>query len=146
MRLKELRSELSGLRGFEEPNIKLEQYPTSPELASQVLFTMQDSFEDVQARRVIDLGCGCGVLTRAAALLECDFCLGVDVCSKALEASRENLDDLKNVDLLQCDVRLLERQFNRRRLFDTAVLNPPFGTKNNQGIDVIFVQMALYVC
>ena len=41
------------------------------------------------------------------------------------------------IDLIQCDI-LRETSENSRwhDFFDTVVMNPPFGTKNNEGIDV----------
>jgi predicted RNA methylase len=29
--------------------------------------------------------------------------------------------------------------------FDTVIMNPPFGTKNNEGIDMKLLENALYV-
>lgn len=31
------------------------------------------------------------------------------------------------------------------RKFDTVILNPPFGTKHNKGIDMLFLQQATSV-
>jgi ribosomal protein L11 methyltransferase len=41
-------------------------------------------------RRIVDVGCGSGVLTLAAAALGVDFCLGVDLSRRAVRLSREN--------------------------------------------------------
>ncbi|MFT6980438.1 MAG: ribosomal protein L11 methyltransferase [Marinobacter psychrophilus] len=45
---------------------------------------------DVQGKRVIDYGCGSGILGLAALLLGADHVMGVDTDPQALEASREN--------------------------------------------------------
>lgn len=45
---------------------------------------------DVASRRVIDYGCGSGILGLAALLLGADHVIGVDTDPQALEASREN--------------------------------------------------------
>jgi predicted RNA methylase len=45
------------------------QYPTSPHIAAQVLSLIQGNYGDIEGRAVGDLGCGCGMLTIAAALL-----------------------------------------------------------------------------
>lgn len=45
------------------------------------------------------------------------------------------------VEMLLADVLRLERVL--RETFDTVVLNPPFGTKDNAGIDMAFLQQAL---
>jgi len=41
-------------------------------------------------RRLLDVGCGSGVLSLAAAALGVDFCLGVDLSRAAVRLSREN--------------------------------------------------------
>lgn len=34
----------------------------------------------------------------------------------------------------------------KNSLFDLVITNPPFGTKNNEGIDVTFVEKACKLC
>ena len=46
--------------------------PTSAELAAQVLFTAQNSFDDISGKQVADFGCGGGMLSIAASLLDCE--------------------------------------------------------------------------
>jgi len=41
-------------------------------------------------RRLLDVGCGSGILSLAAAALEVDFCLGVDLSRQAVLLTREN--------------------------------------------------------
>ena len=56
----------------------------------------------------------------------------MDVDEEALGIFKQNLDDveLSNVDLLQCNVTQLKQLLNSRNKFDTAIMNPPFGTKH----------------
>ena len=65
MKLKELKSLLSQVDTFEKPNYKLEQYPTSAELAAHLVFMIQQSFGEIEDGTVADLGCGPGMLTLA---------------------------------------------------------------------------------
>ncbi len=44
-------------------------------------------------RRLLDVGCGSGVLTLAGAALGADFCLGVDLSRPAMHRARENARD-----------------------------------------------------
>ena len=46
--------------------------------------------QPVIGKRLLDVGCGSGVLTLAAAALGVDFCLGVDLSGRAVRLSREN--------------------------------------------------------
>lgn len=48
--------------------------------------------------------------------------------------------EIDNVDVVQCDV---VNQLEIVQKFDTVILNPPFGTKNNTGMDMKFLQAAI---
>ena len=66
MKRRELESFLSQLSGFEAPKIHLEQYVTDATIASDVLFTASQEFDDIQDKLVVDLGAGAGALSAAA--------------------------------------------------------------------------------
>ncbi|XP_077392402.1 rRNA N(6)-adenosine-methyltransferase METTL5 isoform X1 [Festucalex cinctus] len=143
MKLKELESCLQQVDTFEEPKILLEQYPTSAHIAACMLYTIHNTFDDIEAKLVADLGCGCGVLSIGAAMLEAGLCVGFDIDNDALDIFRRNADEfeLSNVDLVQCDLCSLNAEnYNR---FDTVIMNPPFGTKHNQGMDMKFLGAAI---
>ncbi|MBN3300238.1 METL5 protein, partial [Amia calva] len=133
MKLKELESCLQQVDVFEDPKLLLEQYPTSPHIAARMLYTIHNSFDDIESRLVADLGCGCGVLSVGAAMLDAGLCVGFDIDEDA---------ELTNIDMVQCDVCSLEsdRFYNK---FDTVIMNPPFGTKHNKGMDMHFLKTAL---
>ena len=57
MKLKHFQSVLQGVKDFEAPNFKLEQYKTSAHLAAVMLFTIQEEFGDIEDRVVADMGC-----------------------------------------------------------------------------------------
>uniref|UniRef100_A0A8R1EK56 Methyltransferase-like protein 5 n=2 Tax=Caenorhabditis japonica TaxID=281687 RepID=A0A8R1EK56_CAEJA len=125
---------LDELEGFETPKIKLEQYATSSELAVKIM-EMIDEEVGLEGAKLVDIGCGCGMLmTSAAALYEPQKVVGVDVDEDALTVCKRNLRradveeicELRNVDVLDVGVPKNEE-------FDVAVINPPFGTKNNIG-------------
>ncbi|ELT97691.1 hypothetical protein CAPTEDRAFT_159660 [Capitella teleta] len=141
IKLKQLEIELESVSVFEEPNILLEQYPTTPHIAARMLHTIQSRFHDIDGRTVADLGVGCGVLSIGASLLGCGHCVGIDCDADALDQTRENLEELEveNVDLIQVDLSNPELS----PLMESSVDNPPFGTKRSKGIDVVFVQHAL---
>ncbi|XP_013856844.1 rRNA N(6)-adenosine-methyltransferase METTL5 isoform X1 [Austrofundulus limnaeus] len=144
MKLKELESCLQQVDTFEKPKILLEQYPTSPHIAACMLYTIHSTFDDIEGKLVADLGCGCGVLSIGAAMLDAGLCVGFDIDDEALEIFRRNAEEFEtsNVDLVQCDLCCLQGETYAQR-FDTVIMNPPFGTKHNQGIDMKFLRAAL---
>ncbi|XP_035811405.1 rRNA N6-adenosine-methyltransferase METTL5 isoform X2 [Amphiprion ocellaris] len=133
MKLKELESCLQQVDTFEEPKILLEQYPTSPHIAACMLYTIHSTFDDIEGKLVADLGCGCGVLSIGAAMLDAGLCVGFDIDEDALDIFRRNAEEFEicNVDLVQCDLCCLEAEAYAKK-FDTVIMNPPFGTKHNQ--------------
>ncbi|GFS89063.1 rRNA N6-adenosine-methyltransferase METTL5 [Nephila pilipes] len=142
-KVKKLQEFLESLDDFEKPNIALEQYATPPHIAANMLHIMTENTGEIDGKIVGDLGCGCGSLTLGAAVCGAAFCIGFDIDEKALNIARGNKEDeeVENVDFIQCDVRDLS---NSRwyKAFDTVILNPPFGTKGNKGIDLEFLQTA----
>ena len=136
MKLKQLEGLLQNLNVFEKPKVDLEQYPTTPHIASHMLYTIDQTFDDIQGSSVADLGCGCGVLSVGAAILGSDYVVGFDIDADALELAKQNLDEsgVERVELVQCDIANIDSMIVRADLFDTVIMNPPFGTKNNAGM------------
>uniref|UniRef100_A0A914ENB7 Methyltransferase-like protein 5 n=1 Tax=Acrobeloides nanus TaxID=290746 RepID=A0A914ENB7_9BILA len=145
MKKKQLISALDQLDTFKDSKLYLEQYATGSELGSEILLTINEDvgFEDTF---VGDLGCGCGVLMIGASLLGCSATIGLDIDMDALKICQQNIEsmslesvcDIVNMDIIQ------SRSTSRMdKKFDLIVMNPPFGTKNNSGIDVKFIQRGL---
>ncbi|KAJ3683091.1 hypothetical protein LUZ60_013318 [Juncus effusus] len=140
MKLKQLEGLLGDLNQFSEPKVELEQYPTSAHIASRMIYTAENSFEDISGKIVADFGCGCGTLGIASALLGAEQVLGIDIDPESLEIAGENATDLEvDVDFIQCDLSALNF---RGQLVDTVVMNPPFGTRK-KGADMEFLSLAL---
>ena len=136
MRLKELEGHLQQVDVFKKPKIDLEQYPTTPHIAAHMLYTIDNTFGDIEGRLVGDLGCGCGVLSIGSCILGSAMTVGFDVDSDALEiASRNCVEfELQTCELVQCDVQEFSLCDKWSKAFHTIIMNPPFGTKNNKGI------------
>ncbi|KAA1093786.1 hypothetical protein PGTUg99_029415 [Puccinia graminis f. sp. tritici] len=121
-----------------------------------MMFTAQSTYEDVLDKRVLDLGCGCGILSIASTLLGSAYTLGVDLDPDALLVARNNLASLdisdSTIDFIQADLSSSSsfrdlfgghsrNDSEEEPFFDTVVMNPPFGTKN-KGIDIVFLEIA----
>ncbi|XP_009607551.1 uncharacterized protein LOC107797895 isoform X3 [Nicotiana tabacum] len=140
MKLKQLEGLLGSLEQFSSPKIELEQYPTGAHIASRMLYTADNSFEDVNSKVVADFGCGCGTLGLAAGLLGAGWCR-VDACSLHgvfVNRSVIGLDiDIESLEIASANADELE-------VVETVVMNPPFGTRR-KGADMEFLSAAMKV-
>ncbi len=105
MRLKHLEASLSCLqREFPDPKVELEQYPTSPELAACVVDTAVNRGDiGKEGQSCLDLGCGTGMLTVAAAFVveEGETVWAVDCDDDALEVAKENVEHVEMDDCVR---------------------------------------------
>lgn len=110
MRLKYLEAALSSItREFPSPNVSLEQYPTSPHLAASVIRLATESGDLGEDKICLDLGCGTGMLSVAAAFV-CPAVLAIDCDAEALLVAHENVQTVEledTVHFLMARVRLL---------------------------------------
>ncbi|XP_048245521.1 rRNA N6-adenosine-methyltransferase METTL5-like [Haliotis rufescens] len=146
MKLKELESHLQDVDVFEKPKVVLEQYPTTPHIAGCMLHTIHTRYDDIEDKLIADLGVGCGVLSIGAVMLGAGSVVGIDVDDDALQVCQQNVEEFEidNLDLIQQDIRSLTKNTcNLHKKFDTVIMNPPFGTKHNAGIDMEFLRAGL---
>ncbi|XP_066971455.1 rRNA N6-adenosine-methyltransferase METTL5 [Macrobrachium rosenbergii] len=147
IKLKELEGWLQEVEGFEQPKVQLEQYETPAHIAARMIHTIEASFGDLEGKVVADLGCGCGMLTVGAAMVGAGLTFGFDIDEDAIEICQGNVERILSdtaVELLQVDVKAIGTSECRfHKFFDTVILNPPFGTKRNQGTDMEFLKVAL---
>ncbi|QKY21535.1 methyltransferase [Halolamina sp. CBA1230] len=135
-----LAERLHGLAGFRDPDVRLEQYPTPPDLAAHLLH-LADLQGDIAGRDVLDLGTGTGILALAAACRDPARVLGLERDADALAVARENERAIApgtSVDWLRADA-------TRPPLsaVSTVVTNPPFGAQSgNEGADRAFLRTA----
>lgn len=126
LKLRQLESALSSVEVFRNPKWNLEQYPTSPELASHLLHAVVDAkFDDLQGKRVADLGTGTGMLALGALLMGASSVLAVDVDEEALLIAKENLEELYEDE----DEEELERRKITFLLADVIEETPPWQDK-----------------
>lgn len=144
MKLKELESILSQVERFRDPKYKLEQYNTSSHLAARMVFTADTVYDDIEDKVVADFGTGSGVLAIAAQVLGSSYTVGYDIDPDALELASENAESFElDIDFVECD--LAQLKLPQHQLFDTVLMNPPFGTRT-KGIDVVFLERAIALC
>ncbi|GAA5980456.1 hypothetical protein JCM10908_001659 [Rhodotorula pacifica] len=155
MKLKELEAELQPLKGFAEPKRELEQYVTSAHLASRMIYTAATSFDDIDERDVLDLGCGCAILSIACVMMGADSVTSVDVDPDALAIAKENVASVEmeeHIEFVHAQIAASGSQPTSEdipifdaakagRKFDTVVMNPPFGSWT-KGIDMVFLELA----
>jgi len=78
----------------------------------------------------------------------------LDVDSDALEIAQRNVEEFdlqSNIELISCDLvqSLCTLEYLKsRKMIDTIIMNPPFGTKNNKGkpcLEVLFLKKSCIV-
>ena len=135
-------------KGLQADAWKWEQYSTPPRLAIEALRAIQDSYGDVEGKRILDLGCGTGILAFGCILLGALHVTAVDIdkrCIDILEDNIENCGSWISHDVIegqQLDVCSLSTS-DITKSIDVVIMNPPFGTKCNVGTDKLFVRKAL---
>src|SRR6056297_1460359 len=137
-----LATKLGVVAGFEDPRLALEQYPTPPDLAAHVVH-LADLHGDVDARTVLDLGTGTGMLALAAALRGPARVFGIELDRGALSTATENerrVAASAPVHWLQGDATRLPLDVPDPV---TVVMNPPFGARDgNRNADRGFLRSA----
>ncbi len=132
---RKLEIQLGKLKILEKPNLKLEQYPVSAEVAAELLYLA--GFENSNLNgRVIDLGTGTGRLVIGAALMGAETPVGVDMDERSLALARENAETAGvEVEWVQSDVEKVSG------IFDAVIMNPPYGTRTSHA-DTRFLEKA----
>ena len=127
---------LQSLEAVPSPRPDLEQYPTPAALAAEVAYIAHGK-GDVVGCRVLDPGCGNGVLAIAASLLGAAEVVGVDIDPLAIQVAERNGRRAKvAVEWRHADVRAVEGPF------DTVLMNPPFGSQTKHA-DLPFLDTAM---
>lgn len=134
---------LQGIPPHKSPKVHLEQYTTPANIAADILWNAY-SLGDIENKKIVDLGCGTGILAIGAALLGAEEVIGVDIDPDAIEvaklqASKIGVDDITN--FISTDVQ------NIIQKADTVIQNPPFGAQKagTKNADRIFIKKAIEI-
>ena len=142
---------LSKLAVFEKAKVHLEQYPSDSNVAAELLWHIALYQEDLEEQKIIDLGCGTGILGVGALVLGVSFVEFIDVDPSVYARLKENIAFAEDYfetsfegqwSFSNCNVLSCERSGDTSLESDTIVImNPPFGTKKRH-IDKKFLQVA----
>lgn len=152
---------LSGIELFSGQKVSLEQYPTPPEIASEVLWNAYMAGYTAESE-CMDQGCGTGIFGIGMLLLDAERVDFVDMDESALMAVEKNINTLlsegyfnrdikKNADYFLINKKIMPESENteaiptarnEKKIYDLVIQNPPFGTKN-RNIDKIFLGKAI---
>lgn len=136
---KQLEIVLSRLAPSPRPRLRWEGYGLDAEAAAQMAHIAGWANDDLHCKKVVDLGCGSGILAIAASLLGAGWVVGVDIDREAIKVARLNADEVgAGVDLVAGDIKCVIGQF------DTTLMNPPFGSWR-RGADIQFLVKALAI-
>jgi putative methylase len=131
----QLEIQLDKLKGFQTPNLGLEQYPVSSDVAAELLYIAGFEHGDLE-QKTIDLGTGTGRLAIGAAMMGCKKVVGVDLDENAIAVARENASLASvHVEWVVSDIGDVDGTY------DTVVMNPPYGTRTPH-LDVQFLERA----
>ncbi len=122
------------------PQVHLEQYTISEQLAANMLYIAAYANDDIVGKSVLDLGCGTGRLALGANYLGAKEVVGIDIDRLAIKTACENSKKagLGNVQWVLGDISAIVGRF------DTVLQNPPFGVQTREA-DRAFLVKALEV-
>lgn len=138
MKLKDVKMILSQLKTFSNPKIKYEQYLTPPDLSATMLHTIHTVYDDIENKKILDLCGGTGMLGINSLFYDPMSVTNLDIDNDALIVCKENVEFVENeIEIINADFR----NYQFECVFDTCLLNPPFGMKN-KGIDIEAIEFA----
>ncbi|HLN89309.1 MAG TPA: METTL5 family protein [Candidatus Binatia bacterium] len=123
------------------PQVRLEQYTVSEQLAANMLYIAAYTNDDVVGKSVLDLGCGTGRLALGASYLGAESVIGIDIDRSAINTAHKNSE---KVNLTQSVEWILGDICAVIGRFDTVMQNPPFGVQTREA-DRPFLVKALEV-
>jgi len=135
MKQKDFEIILQRVPNYQRPNPYIEQYMTPANIAADIIFTAFH-FGDIKDKKVVDLGCGTGIFSIGAKIVNANEVIGIDIDEESIKIannySKEINEDIKflTLDVKDFDIKC-----------DTVITNPPFGAqKSNRCADRAFIE------
>jgi putative methylase len=136
MKKKDLEIELEKVPKFSDPDPALEQYLTPASIAADVLFGAYAN-GDIKGLKVIDLGCGTGMLSFGSWMLGAGAVFGFDVSQNAIDLAKAHAESVcADIQFVLSDVNGVSEKA------DTVIMNPPFGCQTRRA-DRDFLKKAM---
>ncbi|KAL4479263.1 hypothetical protein ABPG72_011475 [Tetrahymena utriculariae] len=152
IKLKHIESFLSDLDNFEKgefSKLKLEQHMTPANVAALCVSIVAEIEENLEDQIIGDFGCGTGMLSCGMLYVGAGQVIGLELDSKyaqiTLDTLEEKFEDPSMYDIININIKHWQTPTLNGKIFDTVVMNPPFGTKE-EGIDVVFLEKAFQTC
>lgn len=141
---KDLEIFLEQIEEIQEPKLQFEQYSTPPRVAANLLWMAGIENNDIYEKRVLDLGCGSGILALGAAYMGANEVIGLDIDFDSLLVAKRNSH---NLDLTEnCYWICAKAEDCYVKGIDTTIMNPPFGMrKESRSRDRFFLEKALEI-
>jgi predicted RNA methylase len=137
MKLKQLESLLSEVQVFEDPksnyllyifhshsqfrfhSVELEQVPTSAHIASRMIYTAANQYDDIENCMVGDFGCGTGMLSIGCNALGSQCVVGFDIDESALETAWINCKamEITDIDFVHMNIQSLSLATSKEKEF-----------------------------
>ncbi|MBR9701217.1 methyltransferase [Candidatus Woesearchaeota archaeon] len=140
---KDLTKLLSKLKTFIEPDSSLEQYPTDPTTAANILW---EAFmnDEIEHHLIADFGAGTGILGIGALAMGAEQVIFIEIDPRVFPILMENLYILEketkqtfsNYKIIEGNVEAYDQPV------EVVLQNPPFGTRKNH-IDTTFLKKAI---
>ena len=147
---RELAIFLSSLKGFDNPNPRLEQHPSDGDVAAKLIWQAYHQ-GNLFEKNIIDMGCGTGILGIGALMLGAKHVEFIDIDAGVYSTLKENLKSLTdnweiniegrwtfvNANVANCPITIQDSDSQV-----TVLMNPPFGTKIKHA-DKTFLESAM---
>ena len=138
MKKKELEIMLQKIASPAKTKANLEQYITPASIASDILWKAYYK-GDVAGKFVIDLGCGTGIFSIGAALLNAKKVIGIDIDKNLIRIAEKEAEKFDaKIEFFSMDIE------NFYEKGDVVIMNPPFGAQyTNRKADKKFLIKAM---